>query len=137
MHQVVELHLAERAARLLVGKHFLKADHLGRQLADLLLRLVDPRQPLPQIGDDLAGGLFAAIQPLAHDLRKRLLLLAQRALDPLHGLGLLAQGHLEMMADCLRLAIVSPTQHQDQQPGQQQDDDGQEAIDEHIHCPPL
>ena len=63
-HQVVQLHLAEGAARLLVGQDLLQADHLGRELADLLLRLVDPGQPLAQVGDDLAGRLLAAVQPL-------------------------------------------------------------------------
>ena len=75
-HQVVQLHLAEGAARLLVGQHFLQAHDLGRQLADLLLRLVDARQALAQVGDDLSGGLLGAVQPLVHHLAQRLFLLA-------------------------------------------------------------
>ena len=87
LHQVVQLHLAEGAARLLVGQDLLQAHHLGREIADLLLRLVDADQPLAQVGDDLAGRLLAPVEPLGDHLGQRLLLLAQRTLDPLHGVG--------------------------------------------------
>ena len=114
LHQVVQLDLAEGAARLLVGQHFLQADDLGREVADLLLRLVDADQPLAQVGDDLAGRLLGAVEPLAHDLGQRLLLLAQRTLDPLHGLGLLAERQGELLAHGLGLAAAAAGQHQDQ-----------------------
>ena len=121
LHQVVQLDLAEGAARLLVGQHFLQADDLGREIADLLLRLVDADQPLAQVGDDLAGRLLGAVEPLAHDLGERLLLLAQRTLDPLHGLGLLAQRQSELLAHGLGLAAAAAGQHQDQHQAEQRD----------------
>ena len=40
----------ERAARLLVGEDVLQTHHLGREFGDILLRLVDDRQALAQIG---------------------------------------------------------------------------------------
>ena len=68
LHQVVELDLAEGAARLLVGQDLLQAHDLGRELADLLLRLVDADQPLAQVGDDLARRLLGAVEPLVDHL---------------------------------------------------------------------
>ena len=121
LHQVVQLHLAEGAARLLVGQHLLQADDLGRELADLLLRLVDADQPLAQVGDDLAGRLLGAVEPLVDDLGQRLLLLAQRTLDPLHGLGLLAERQGELLAHGLGLAAAAAGQHEDQHQDQQRD----------------
>ena len=67
---------AEAAARLLVAEDVLQADHLVRQLDQVLLRGVDHRQPLLQLGEALeriAGGLShreadALAQPL-HPLR--------------------------------------------------------------------
>ena len=70
-----------------VARIVLQADDLGREIADLLLRLVDAGQPLAQVGDDLAGRLVAAVEPLVDHAGKGALLLAQRLLDPLHGIG--------------------------------------------------
>ena len=117
LHQVVQLDLAEGAARLLVGQHLLQADDLGREIADLLLRLVDAHQPLAQVGDDLAGRLLGAVEPLAHDLGERLLLLAQRTLDPLHGLGLLAERQGELLAHGLGLAAAAAGSAREPAPG--------------------
>ena len=93
LHQVVQLHFAEGAARLLVGQDVLQPDDLGRQVADLLLRRVDPDQPLAQVGDDLARGLLALGQAFVDHRGQRPLLFAQRLLDPLHGVG---EGHLPL-----------------------------------------
>src|SRR5262249_51842557 len=40
---------AERAALLLVGQHALQRGHLGRQIGDVLLRMVDDREPLVEL----------------------------------------------------------------------------------------
>ena len=139
LDQVVELDLAEGAARLLVGQDLLQADDLGRELADLLLRLVDADQPLAQVGDDLAGGLLGAVEPLGDDLAQRLLLLAQRLLDPLHGFGLLAQRQGELLLHALlglAAAATLPHQHGDQD-DDQRCDGGEEGDRQDIHCPTL
>ncbi|ODS01646.1 hypothetical protein AUC69_05070 [Methyloceanibacter superfactus] len=44
-------HLAEGAARLLVGQDLLKADHVAGEVRQILLRRVDHRQPLVELGD--------------------------------------------------------------------------------------
>ena len=137
LHQVVELDLAEGAARLLVGQHLLQADDLGRELADLLLRLVDAHQPLAQVGDDLARRLLGAVEPLVDHLAQRLFLLAQRTLDPLHGVGLLAERQAELLAHLLGLAAAALAQQDDGQRHAQQHDDGQQDDRQNIHCQPL
>ena len=104
----------------------LQADDLGRELADLLLRLVDPGQPLAQVGDDLAGRLLAAVEPVAHDGRQRPFLVAQGFLDALHGVG----------QHDLPLGVV-PAQHQRHQPCAEDDDHRQQDVDHDIHCQPL
>ena len=62
-----------------------------------------------------------------HHLGQRLLLLAQRTLDPLDGVG-----QHEFMAGAF-LAAVAPAHHDDQQADQQKRDHSEEEIDEKIH----
>ena len=49
--------LPEGAARLLVGKHALQARHLGGEVGDVLLRVVDEREPRVQLLQMLGGVL--------------------------------------------------------------------------------
>ena len=46
-------HLAEGAARLLVGEDLLKRDHVGGKLGQVLLRRVDHGEPLVELGDGI------------------------------------------------------------------------------------
>ena len=48
-------HLAEGAARLLVGQDLLQADHVGGELGQVLLCRVDDGEPLMQLGDGVGG----------------------------------------------------------------------------------
>ena len=75
-----QLHLAEGAARLLVGQDVLQPDHLGRKLGQVLLRGVDHGQALPQLGERLAG-LLGRLLELLSDL------LAEQCEALLDGLG--------------------------------------------------
>ncbi len=134
LHQVVELDLAEGAARLLVGQHFLQADDLGREIADLLLRLVDAHQPLAQVGDDLARRLLGPVEPLVHHGGQGALLFAQRLFDPLDGVG---QRHL-LVAHGLFGAAGAPLAHQDRsQADDQKNHRGEQDNRKGIHCLPL
>ena len=65
-HQRFQLNLAEGAARALVAQHFLQRHDVGRQAVDLLLRLVDHRQPRHHRGEGLVGFLEAFVEPLGH-----------------------------------------------------------------------
>ena len=48
-------HLAEGAARLLVGEDLLKGDHVAGEVGEVLLRRVDHGEPLMQLGDGVGG----------------------------------------------------------------------------------
>ena len=63
-HDRFHARLAEGAALLLVGEDVLQLDHLGGEVGDRPLRLVDHRQPLAELGQALVG----AARRLAHRL---------------------------------------------------------------------
>ena len=70
-------------------------------------------------------------------LAQRLLLLAQRTLDPLHGLGLLAERQAELVAHLLGLAAAALAQQDDGQRHAQQHDDDEKDDRQKIHWQPL
>ncbi len=86
LDEVAQLHLAERAARLLVGEDVLQADHLRRQRGDVALRLVDDGQPLAQRRQRLPRLVRGVVDREAHAHRDAVELLLQRALLVDHAL---------------------------------------------------
>ena len=145
LDDVAQLDLAEGAARLLVGQDVLQADHLGRQLGDVLLRLVDHRQALAQVAQrglalgrrflqPVADALGKVDQALLHGLGERALL----GLQALGELGLgrgLAFGHLGQPAgDLGHRARAAPAQeqHRDQRADRQRGRDGQDQGRVHV-----
>ncbi len=101
-HDRFQLHLAERAARTLVAEQFLQADHAAGQGLDLLLRLVDGRQPRHHVGERLVGLFEALVEPfvdLAADLAQTLVDFAGQGL---RRFGELRHHRLAAFAEVLR-----------------------------------
>ena len=67
-HDIGQLDLPERAARLLVRQNILKAQHIARQLGDVVLRLVDGRKPLLQLAQRRRRLFRRPMQALLHPL---------------------------------------------------------------------
>ena len=77
LHDVGQLHFAEGATRLFVGKDVLQVHHLARQLDDAFLGGIDHRQPLAQVGHGLARLLGVGLQRLADPVLERVQPLVQ------------------------------------------------------------
>ena len=61
----MKLHLAKGPPGLLVGEDVLQSHHLGRELGEVLLGLVNHRQPLAQIGQGFALFFLPLLQAVA------------------------------------------------------------------------
>ena len=73
--------LAEGAARLLVGEHALQRGHLGGELGDVLLRVVDHREPLVELLQVLGRVQLGLFQRIAEPVRDRIEPLIDRVLQ--------------------------------------------------------
>ena len=104
-HQRLELHFAERAARLLVAEQFLQADHAAGEAVDLLLRLVDGGEALHHVDEGLVGLLEALVQALAHLARDLLQALVDLGVQLLGGRGQLLDHRLAALARGSRTAL--------------------------------
>ncbi len=76
LHQILELQLAEGAARLLVGKNVLQPHHLAREVGEVLLRRIDHGEPLGQRRERLPrllGRLLELLPDLLAEIGETLL----------------------------------------------------------------
>ena len=80
-YQVLELDLAEGAARLLVGQDVLQADDLAGQLGEVLLGGVDDGEPRLDVADRLLGADRGLLEAVAEALGYRVEALLERLVD--------------------------------------------------------
>jgi hypothetical protein len=94
-HQGLQLHLAEGAAGALVAQQLLQADHVGGEIADLLLGLVDGGEAGHHAGEGLVGLAEALVEALVDVAGDGLQALADGAVHGLNAVGELLGGALE------------------------------------------
>ena len=132
---------------------FLQADDLGRELADVDLRLVDPGDALAQLAEARAlrlGGLLERVVYAARYLVEALL--EQLGEGPLLGLqprqhlgqrSGLGPGHLVEAAGKLRplppaaARAAAVAQHEDEHGRRREDDDGEQNDEASVHAGPF
>ena len=113
--------LPEGAARLLVGKHALQARHLGGEVGDVLLRVVDQREPRVQLLQMLGGVLGRRAHRVAQPGGDRVEPLMHRVLQLrlcpgeqfAHGLDARIEFGHPLLGDRVVQRFARPRQHHD------------------------